>query len=225
MIFITIDASSDTARSVAAAGTIRAACRRLVRDRQMSGGKGAKGGNLFSGPYSGAQVFLEGLRGSANRVAEIAENARTHRAMSGGKGAKGGNLESAGKTGPADGGTKRRNPAETGGNPFWGLSDGGKVFSGARIGPPRRAVGDWRIACGNCGNPFEESHRVLASTLGNLGNLQAGNRVALAEIAENAEIAKAAVGTAIPTTSSPLALTALTAPTCFRGSNPLTQPL
>ena len=41
---------------------------------------------------------------------------------------------------------------------------------------------------------------------------------ALAEIAENAEITKAAVGAATPTTSSPLALIALTAPTCFRSS-------
>src|SRR6478609_9543190 len=75
MIFINIDAPSGAARSVAAAGTIRAACRRRVYGRQMSGGKGGKGGNPFSGPYSGAQVLIEGLRGSANRVAEIAENA------------------------------------------------------------------------------------------------------------------------------------------------------
>src|SRR5882757_10661502 len=84
-----------------------------------------------------------------------------HRGMNGGKGAKGGNRESAGKTGPADGGAKRRKPAETGGNLFLGLYGGGKVFSGAGIGPPRRAVGDWRIACGNCGNPSDESHRIL----------------------------------------------------------------
>ena len=75
MMFIDIDAPSGAARSVAAAGTIRAACRRRVYGRQMSGGKGAKGGNPFSGPYSGAQVLIEGLRGSANRVAEIAGNA------------------------------------------------------------------------------------------------------------------------------------------------------
>ena len=40
MIFISIDASSGAARSVAGAGTIRAACRRLVHGRQTSGGKG-----------------------------------------------------------------------------------------------------------------------------------------------------------------------------------------
>src|SRR5712672_3383911 len=131
MIFISIDASSGAARSVAAASTIHAACRRLVRGRQMTGGKGAKGGNPFSAPYGGAQVFLEGLRGSANRVAEIAEIAGTHRGMSGGKGAKGGNLESAGKTGPADDAAKRRKPAETVGTPFWRPYSGGKVFSGA----------------------------------------------------------------------------------------------
>src|SRR6266851_6807401 len=126
MMLISIDASSGAARSVAAASTIHAACRRLVRGRQMTGGKGAKGGNPFSAPYGGAQVFLEALRGSANRVAETAE---THRGMSGGKGAKGGNLDSLGNTGPADDAAKRRKPAETGGNPFGGLYGGAKVFS------------------------------------------------------------------------------------------------
>src|SRR6266851_5972649 len=115
------------------------------------------------------------------------------RQMIGGKGAKGGNLESPGKTGPADDVAKRRKPAETGGNSFWAPHSGAKVFSGAGIGPPRRAVDDWRIACGNCGNPHDESHRGLASALRNLRNLQAGNRKPTAENAENAEIAKAAV--------------------------------
>jgi hypothetical protein len=142
MVFISSDSSTGAPRSVAAAGRARLACRRLVHGRQMSGGKGAKGGNL----------------------------------------------ESAGKTGPSDDVAKRRKPAETGGNSFLGPYSGGKVFLGAGIGPPRRAVGDWRIACGNCGNPHDESHRGLASALRNLRNLQAGNRVA-----EIAEIAKAAV--------------------------------
>src|SRR5260370_11695780 len=133
MIFISIDA-------------IRAACCRLGHGCQMSGGKGAKGGNPFLGPHSGAQVFLEGLRGSAYPVAEIAENAEiagTHRGMSGGKGAKGGNLESAGKTGPPDDAAKRRKPAETGGNPFWGLYGGGEGLPGARVNPPPPTVAAW----------------------------------------------------------------------------------
>ena len=83
MLFISIDTASGAARSVAAAGTIRAGCRRLVHGRQMSGGKGAKGGNPLLGPYSGAQVFLDGLRGSANPVAEIAENAEIAKAAVG----------------------------------------------------------------------------------------------------------------------------------------------
>src|SRR5713226_3195395 len=83
MMFISIDASTGAARSVAAVGTTRTDCRRLVHGRQMSGGKGAKGGNLesagktgpaddvakrlkpaetggnsFLAPYSGAKVFL-----------------------------------------------------------------------------------------------------------------------------------------------------------------------
>jgi hypothetical protein len=141
MMFISIDSSTGAPRSVAAAGTTRPDCRRLVPGRQMTGGKGAKGGNL----------------------------------------------ESAGMTGPADDVAPRRKPAETGGNSSLGPYSGAKVFLGAGIGPPRRAVGDWRIACGNCGNPHDESHRGLASAL---RNLQADNRVAVAEIAE---IAKAAV--------------------------------
>jgi hypothetical protein len=143
-MFISLDSSTGAPRSVAAAGTTRADCRQSVRGRQMTGGKGAKGGNL----------------------------------------------ESPGKTGPADDVAQRRKPAETGGNSFWGPYSGAKVFSGAGIGPPRRPVGDWRIACGNCGNPHDESHRDFAPAL---RNLQAGKRVTLAEIAEIAEIAKAVV--------------------------------
>jgi hypothetical protein len=113
--------------------------------------------------------------------------------MIGGKGAKGGNLESAGKTGPADDVAKRQKLAETAGNSFLGPYSGAKVFSGAGLGPLHRAFGDWRIACGNCGTPHDDSHQGFVSALGNLGNLQAGKRVALAEIAEIAEIAKAVV--------------------------------
>jgi hypothetical protein len=81
--------------------------------------------------------------------------------MIGGKGAKGGNLESAGKTGPADDVAKRQKLAETAGNSFLGPYSGAKVFSGAGLGPLHRAFGDWRIACGNCGNPYDDSHQGL----------------------------------------------------------------
>src|SRR5216683_4414390 len=102
MMFISIDPSACAARSAAAADTTRTDCRRLVHGRQMSGGKGAKGGNLESAgktgpaddvakrlkpaetggnsilePYSGGKVFLEGLRETPNSVAEIAENAES----------------------------------------------------------------------------------------------------------------------------------------------------
>ena len=43
-MFISIDTSTGAARS-AAAGTTRTDCRRLFHSRQMSGGKGGKGGN------------------------------------------------------------------------------------------------------------------------------------------------------------------------------------
>jgi hypothetical protein len=144
MMFISIDPSPDAARSVAAAGTTRTGCRRLVRSRQMTGGKGAKGGNL----------------------------------------------ESLGNTGTADDVAKRRKPAETGGNSFLGPYGGAKVFLGVGIGPPRRAVGDWRIACGNCGNPHDESHLGLASArnlrnLRNLRHLRAGNPPAPIAVRKN----------------------------------------
>jgi hypothetical protein len=87
------------------------------------------------------------------------------RPMTGGKGGKGGSLESLGNTVPADDVAQRRKPAETGGNPSWGRYSGSKVFSGAGIGPPHRDVGDWHIACGNCGNPHDESHWGLAPAL------------------------------------------------------------
>src|SRR3979490_2053383 len=48
MMFIRIDAATGPARSMVAAATTRTDWRRLVRGRQMSGGKGAKGGNLES---------------------------------------------------------------------------------------------------------------------------------------------------------------------------------
>ena len=82
MTFVSIDTSSGAVRSAAAASTIRAASRRLLGGRQMTGGKG---GNPFWGPYSGGKVLLEGLRFSqcGSGIAE--------RGMSGGKGAKGGN--------------------------------------------------------------------------------------------------------------------------------------
>jgi hypothetical protein len=93
MTLLSIDASSGAVRSVVAASTTRAAARRLVYGRQMSGGKG---GNPVLRPHSGTQVFRDGRRGTAKGVAETAETPRTHhRGMRGGKGAKVGNLESA----------------------------------------------------------------------------------------------------------------------------------
>ena len=60
MMFISIDVSSGTARLVAAAGTIRSACSRLVLVCQMSGGKGGKGGNLES--LGNRALFDEGAK-------------------------------------------------------------------------------------------------------------------------------------------------------------------
>ena len=60
MMFISIDSvefqSNEikcAARSAAAAGTTRTDCRRLVRGRQLTGGKGGKGGNLESAGKTG----------------------------------------------------------------------------------------------------------------------------------------------------------------------------
>jgi hypothetical protein len=48
MMFIGIDPSTGAARSAVAAATTRPYGWRFIRGRQMSGGKGAKGGNLES---------------------------------------------------------------------------------------------------------------------------------------------------------------------------------
>src|SRR5580704_14216733 len=90
MMFIGIDASTGTARSAATAATTRTDRRRLVhgRQRQMSGGKGAKGGNLESlgnrGPADDVATRRKPAETGGNRrarpwrgtsgVAEIAEN-------------------------------------------------------------------------------------------------------------------------------------------------------
>jgi hypothetical protein len=67
MVFISIDSSTGAPRSVGAAGTARTDCRRLVHGRQMTGGKGAKGGNLES----------SGKTGPADDVAERRKLAET----------------------------------------------------------------------------------------------------------------------------------------------------
>ena len=46
---------------------------------------------------------------------------------------------------------------------------------------PRRAVGDWQNASGNCGNSRDASRQRFVSAL---GDLQVGNRLVVAEIAE-----------------------------------------
>ena len=87
-MFIGIDASTGAARSAAAAATTRLDGRQLFHGREMSGGKGAKGGNLESlgntGPAddvakrrkraeTGGNWRALPWRGTSG-VAEIAEN-------------------------------------------------------------------------------------------------------------------------------------------------------
>ena len=56
MMFINIDVSRAAAPSPSAACATRSACSRLVHGRQKTtGGKGGKGGNPFSGAYSGTK--------------------------------------------------------------------------------------------------------------------------------------------------------------------------
>ena len=101
------------------------------------------------------------------RVAAPSSSAIPRAQMSGGKGAKGANLESLGNTGFARAGAKRRKPAQTGASTFPGPYSGAQVFLGPRIGPaPRRASGDWRIACGNCGNLHAAEWAALAEIAG-----------------------------------------------------------
>ena len=88
MMFIGIDASTGAARSAAAAATTRLDGRQLFHGREMSGGKGAKGGNLESlGNRGSADAAAtrrkpaetggnrqELVLGATSGVAEIAEN-------------------------------------------------------------------------------------------------------------------------------------------------------
>ena len=73
MVFISIDSSTGAPRSVGAAGTARTDCRRLVHGRQMTGGKGAKGGNLESLGNRG--LFDDGAK--RRKPAETGGNLRT----------------------------------------------------------------------------------------------------------------------------------------------------
>src|SRR6267154_1368459 len=88
MMFISIDPSAGAARSAAATAATRLHCWRLFHGREMSGGKGAKGGNLESlgntGPAddvatrrkpaeTGGNWRALHWRGTSG-VAEIAEN-------------------------------------------------------------------------------------------------------------------------------------------------------
>jgi hypothetical protein len=58
MLFINIDVSSAAAPAPSAACATRSACSQLVHDRQKTtGGKGGKGGNPFSGAYSGTKNY------------------------------------------------------------------------------------------------------------------------------------------------------------------------
>jgi hypothetical protein len=87
-MFISIDTSTGAPRSAPAAATTRLHCWRLFHGREMSGGKGAKGGNLESlgnrGPADDVATRRKPAETGGNRrarpwrgtsgVAEIAEN-------------------------------------------------------------------------------------------------------------------------------------------------------
>jgi hypothetical protein len=75
MMFISIDASTGAARSAAAAAATRPDGRRLVHGREMSGGKGAKGGNLES-------LGNTGLADDAAKRRKPAETGGNWRALS-----------------------------------------------------------------------------------------------------------------------------------------------
>src|SRR5580704_7780206 len=71
-------------------------------------------------------------------------------------------------------GAKWRKPAETGGNPLQQLHSRNPS---QKSGSDRRFVSgpDWRIACGNCGNPHDEFDQEFVSALGNLSSRKSGS--------------------------------------------------
>src|SRR6202040_2781457 len=85
MMLIGIDTSTGAARSAATAAAARLHCWRLFHGREMSGGKGAKGGNLES----------SGNRGPADDAAKRRKPAET-----------GGNRRGGPRGGPGGGGGK-----------------------------------------------------------------------------------------------------------------------
>jgi len=222
MMFIGSDSSTGAPRSGAAADTTRTDCGRLVQDRQMSGGKGAKGGNLPSsgnralfndgakwrkpggnwrklvlGPHSDAKVF------SGARIVLLAAIWYWEPQM------------------PDRGLLSSRAQRETftaaSKAPPFGFAQGRRYARGNSYDSPfsdrhahccfmpssRRAVGDWQNACGNCGNSRDASRRGFVSAL---GGLQVGNRLAVAEIAEIAEIGR---GVCAPSGRRPRCLTGI----------------
>jgi hypothetical protein len=222
MMFISSDSPTGAPRSGAAAGTTRTNCGRLVQDRQMSGGKGAKGGNpqslgnralfddgakrrkpggnwrkLVLGAHSDAKVF------SGARIVLLAaiwyrEPQMPDRGL----------LSSRAPRGTFTAASKA---------PSFGFAQGRRYARGGRYDSPfsdshahcclmpslRRAVGDWQNACGNCGNSRDASRRGFVSAL---GGLQVGNRLAVAEIAEIAEIGR---GVCAPSGRRPRCLTGI----------------
>ena len=202
MMFIRSDSSTGAPRSVAAAGTTRTDCGRLVQDRQMSGGKGAKGGNLQSlgnralfddgarrrkpggnwrklvlGTHSGAKVF-PGAKIAPPAAIWYREPQMPDRGLLSSRAQR--------ETFTAASKAPRYARGDSYDSPF---SDR-HVY--CRVMPsPRRAFGDWQNACGNCGNSRDASRQGFVSAL---GNLQVGNRLAVAEIAEIGRRVSAAPG-------------------------------
>jgi hypothetical protein len=207
MMFISSDSSTGAPRSGAAAGTTRTDCGRLVQDRQMSGGKGAKGGNLQS--LGNRALFDDGAK--RRKLAETGGNSfwgahgGAKKVFSGARIAPLAAIWYREPQMPDTGLLSSRAPRGTftaaSKAPPFGFAQGRRYARGDSYDSPfsdshahccpmpssRRAVGDWQNACGNCGNSRDASRRGFVSAL---GGLQVGNRLAVAEIAEIAEIGR-----------------------------------
>jgi hypothetical protein len=177
MMFINGNSSTGPVRAVAAVGTARTNCLRLLHGQaKTSGGNARNAGNLQS--LGNGPLFDDG--GKRRKPAEIGGNSVQ------------GPVAVRNYSQPP--GSRRRQPSDPGNRkcripacchpqrsegpllrpqrPLFGFAQGRRYARGDSYYSPHRAVGDWQVACGNCGNSHDAARQGLVSVL---RDLQAGN--------------------------------------------------
>ncbi len=199
-MFINGNSSTGPMRAGAAVSTARMDCLRLLHGQaKTSGGNAGNAGNAQS--LGNGPLFDDG--GKRRKPAEIGGNSVQGPAA----GRKYAQAPGSRRRQPSDPGNRKcriracyhpersKGPSLPPERPPSSFAQGRRYARGdssyspfsdrdvhCRVMPsPRRAVGDWQSACGNCGNSRDASRQGFVSAL---GSLQVGNRPAVAEIAE-----------------------------------------